>query len=293
MSELSIVYLVAVGCVALAFATITYLLLLTPYREVSESGPRGYRRQCARQLTLFAIGEPVLRVFAAWVAILPIADVRKQVDKLLLQAGYILGLTPDEFIACSAIAGALGASMAAMTVPNLWLAAALLSASLPYLLTSSRRTSRAQAITRALPGTIQLLALCVSAGMDLTGALRELVRTPPGDDDPLTAELRWLLQDIELGHARRQALKGLAERASGDGVSDLVAALIQSEEKGNPLGELLSTQASMLQIRRSHRAEEMANKAAIKMLVPLAMLMVMILAIVMVPLALDMQGQGL
>ena len=72
--------------------------------------------------------------------------------------------------------------------------------------------------------------------------------------------MQRMLQELDLGHTRRKALEGLAERVPTEPVRDFVASVVQAEDKGTPLAEVLSVQARMLRMRRSVRAEESAAK---------------------------------
>ena len=182
--------------------------------------------------------------------------------------------------------------MLAFPAPLPFLMLCFLTGMIPYLKLSTLRDRRTVAVTRALPTSIELISLCVSAGMDFPGAIREVIGDDVEDDNVLNNEFRLILRDLNLGHSRKEALRAFDARSKGEGVSDLVAALIQSEEKGNPLRGVLTAQAKVLHVRRSFRAEEMATKAGLKMVIPLAILMFMLLIIIITPLMLKVKAEG-
>ncbi len=293
-SSIDIFFYAAGACVCLCLAIVTYIMATPDRAQVSALGARGYQRQVARKNPLFLVVEPALRLVATWVYPFPIGDFRKGVDQLLTSAGDFLGLSADEFIAMCLLSGVAGAVVIGQmsTAPIVLVCVAGMISLLPYVAVSGIRDTRAVAVTRAMPTAIELMALCVSAGMDFPGALREIVGNNAAEDDVLNSEFRKLLRDLDLGHSRKRALLAFGERVAGDGVADFVAALIQSEEKGNPLKEVLAAQAKVLRVRRSFRAEEMATQAGVKMVIPLAILMMMILIIIIAPLMLKMQQEG-
>ena len=123
----------------------------------------------------------------------------------------------------------------------------------------------------------------MGAGLDFPGALRFYVNESGDKGEPLVEELKRILDELELGHTRSQALKGFAARVSADSVRDFVNAVVQAEEKGNPLADVLAIQAEMLRMRRSVAAEEAAARAGVMMMLPLMILMADVLMILFGP----------
>jgi tight adherence protein C len=140
---------------------------------------------------------------------------------------------------------------------------------LPYLWLRRRIEKRRRALLRALPDALDLMAIGVSAGLSLEGAMLEVSQKW---ENELCRELSIVLNEIRMGGGRRQALLNLVERTQLEDLRLLVAALIQAEEVGSNISETLSTQAEQLRIRRRQLAEENARKAPVKMLVPLVFL---------------------
>jgi tight adherence protein C len=140
---------------------------------------------------------------------------------------------------------------------------------LPYMWLRRRVEARQRGLMRALPDALDLMAIGVSAGLSLDGAMLEVVQKWEGE---LSRELNLVLNEIRMGIGRRQALLNLAERTQLDDIRLLVAALVQADEIGANVSETLNVQAEQLRMRRRQMAEELARKAPVKMLIPLIFL---------------------
>jgi tight adherence protein C len=241
-------------------------------------GSRGLKRQRALdEAGSFAQLEPLVRMIAGWVAYFPISDQRRKIDELLKHAGDYLGLTANEFFAMSAVGFIIGSlvTLIGLTVFEgpaiLFMVGGALGAATPYFNVTGERDKRFKEVNRSLPGAIDLASLCMGAGLDFPGAIRQIVEKA-GNRDSLVEEFERLLQELELGRTRRQALENFADRAPTEAVRDFVGAVVQAEEKGNPLAEVLRIQATMLRMRRSVMAEEAATRAALLMMGPLMLI---------------------
>src|SRR6185369_9721828 len=133
---------------------------------------------------------------------------------------------------------------------------------------------------------IDLMALAMSAGLDFPGAVRQVVEKSSDAEDALVEEFTRLLQEIGLGRTRRQALSEFARRAPIDAVNEFVGALVQAEERGNPVAEVLQIQAVVSRQRRTVNAEEAAAKAGVQMVGPLFLLFGCIMLLVLGPMIL-------
>jgi tight adherence protein C len=242
-------------------------------------GSRGLRRTRAMEAGgSFAQLEPMVRMIAGWVAYFPLTDQRRKVDELLKHAGDYLGLTANEFFAMSAVGFVVGGllSLVLLTLfegPGiLFLVGGAIGAAVPYFNVTGERDRRFKEVNRSLPGAIDLASLCMGAGLDFPGAVRQIVEKAGNRNDSLVEEFERILQELELGRTRRQALENFADRAPTEAVRDFVGAVVQAEEKGNPLAEVLRIQATMLRMRRSVMAEEAAARAALLMMGPLMLI---------------------
>ncbi len=287
IDELSVL---ATAAIALGLALAAYALARIAPLSRPLLGPRGLQRGRALSASgVFALGEPCLRWLGAVVARLPLAPVRDHVRAALTRSGELLGLCADELLALCVLAAAAAAATAALTAPWLGLgpaslaAVTALGAAAPWLHVRAEGERRQRRIARALPAAIDLLALAMGAGLDFTGALGLLVRELPDAEDPLVQELARVLQELAMGHTRRQALAALALRAPCNAMQDFVAAVTQAEHRGNPLAEVLCIQARVLRLRRSVSAEEAAARASVLLVLPMTLLLGAILLIVLGP----------
>jgi len=248
-------------------------------------GHRGaVRHQALHHNTLFATVEPALRFLAGLLNLLPLSGLRARQEVELQRAGYCLGLTADEYLALSLCsASVLGAIVAAVLGSNLCIPGALLGFFLPKMQLQESIRMRVKSISRGLPHSIEIAALCMGAGLDFPGSLRMLVRAKGGEQDPLTEEFASILEELELGHTRQQALLNFAERVRTAAVRDFVNAVVQAEQKGNPLAKVIQVQGRMLNMRRSVAAEEAAARAAVLMMGPMVLQLACILLLLMGP----------
>jgi tight adherence protein C len=140
---------------------------------------------------------------------------------------------------------------------------------LPNMMLSRRIKKRQNEIQRALPDTLDLLTICVEAGLGFDAAIGRVVEKR---HDELSRECGRVLTEMRMGRSRREALKTLSERTDVTDVNTFVSAIIQSEQLGVSISRVLLTQADQMRVRRRQRAEELAHKAPIKMLFPMVFL---------------------
>lgn len=149
----------------------------------------------------------------------------------------------------------------------------------PDVLLSARATERQRAILHDLPDALDQMTICMEAGLGFEAAM---ARTSRGSERPLAQELVRMLQEIQVGVGRRQALSALAERNSVPDLRHFVTALMQAESYGVPIARVLHDQASELRTKRRQRAEEAARKLPLKLLIPLVLFILPPLFIVLV-----------
>lgn len=275
-----------------------FTLARNPAVETPRLGMRGLKRAMALdEGGSFGMIEPIMRMVAGWVAHLPLGDKRRQIDEMLKHSGDWLGLTANEFVALSAVScvglAVLGLSAVTLVeLPSILVFFfAGLGAILPYVRASGEMQRRFKEVNRALPGAIDLASLCMGAGLDFPGSIRQIV-DKAGRADSLVEELRFMLRELELGRTRRQALENFADRCPTEAVRDFVGTVIQSEEKGNPLAEVLRIQATMLRMRRSVMAEEAAARAAVLMMGPLMLIFCAIILVLLGPFIVQSMQSG-
>jgi tight adherence protein C len=150
---------------------------------------------------------------------------------------------------------------------------------LPDVLVYNTGLKRQQAIRRALPDALDLLTVCVEAGLGFDAALDEVARNSGG---PLAGELTRVLREMQLGQARTDALRALAERTDVRELKTFVSALVQASQLGVPVGGVLREQAAEMRVRRQQRAEEQAQKVPVKILFPVIFFLMPALFVVVI-----------
>ena len=286
--------LVAGGC---AVMLLVYTLASAPTRVASRLGLRGLKRQrVLAKNEAWAGIEPLVRWLGVRMSGIPTDGQRAEIDRLVGLAGDYMGLTADEFLALSVLSaiGGAGVGVVAGYVTDLGpifsVAMTALGAALPYLQISGAATERLKSIGRGLPYVIDLMALSMGAGLDFPGAVRQVVEKSSNPEDPIVEEFTLVLQTLNLGQTRKQALLEFARRAPVDAVTEFVNALIQAEERGNPVAEVLTIQANVSRTRRSVRAEESAAKAGVQMVGPLMLVFFSIMLLLLGPAMLTITG---
>jgi tight adherence protein C len=263
-------------------------------------GLRGLKRQRALDRGgLFATAEPLVRRVARVARIVPLGSSRSRIDEMLIHAGDWLGLDVDEFVALSFVSALVGLGGGGLATFVLDLPGIVipffggLFGALPYIVLTGEVQKRARSIDRALPGAIDLAALCMTAGLAFPGAVAQVVAKSADPDDALVEELSLILQQLNLGWTRRRALESFAARVPSEAVRSFVGAAVQSEQRGTPLAEVLQIQGATLRQRRSVKGEEAASRAAVLMMLPLVLIMGSIIVLLMGPFILRGMSSGL
>jgi tight adherence protein C len=159
------------------------------------------------------------------------------------------------------------------------LVAGVLGFMYPQLYLTQRIQRRQKNIRRALPDALDLLTICVEAGLGFDAAIQKVAEKWTSD---LSLAFARVIQEIQLGKVRREAMRDMADRVGLAEMTSFVAAVIQSELLGVSLSKVLHIQADQMRVKRRQRAEELARKAPIKMLIPMALLIFPALIIVLV-----------
>lgn len=140
---------------------------------------------------------------------------------------------------------------------------------MPGVWLSRKIKERKKSIQLALPDSIDLLTISVEAGLGFDPALQ---RVADKWQNPLTWEFSRMLQEMRIGKSRREAMRELAIRCNVEDLNVFVSSIIQADQLGVSITQVLRTQSRQIRIRRRQRAEEQAHKAPIKMLFPMALL---------------------
>ena len=166
----------------------------------------------------------------------------------LAMAGALYGLhSPALLILCVPVGGACGFY-------------------LPDILLYNSGQKRQAKVQVALPDAMDMLTICVEAGLGFDAALAQVARNTDG---PLAAEFARALQEMQIGKTRGQALRALADRTAVPEVRAFVSALVQASDLGIPVARVLREQAKEMRVRRRQRAEGRAQQVPVKITFPL------------------------
>lgn len=227
---------------------------------------------------------PALRSFADRLRRLtPVSYIQRLEHKSVL-AGRAHAWTPDRILVAKLVTTGASAVLVPMLLdmgslgPVLALFSLTLGFFTPDVILGGRAAERQKQIRRELPDTIDQVTVTVEAGLGLEAALARVARAGAG---PLAEELMRMLQDIQVGVARIQALKQLLHRTDVAELRQFVNALVQAESYGVPVARVLRVQATELREKRRQHAEEQAMKLPVKVLFPLISCILPTLFIVM------------
>jgi len=161
----------------------------------------------------------------------------------------------------------------------------------PQFSLSTKITKRQKDVRKSLPDALDLLTICVEAGLGFDAAMAKVSQKWSSQ---LSLAFTRVLQEIQLGKLRREALRSMAENIEVSELTSFVAAVIQSEQLGVSMARVLRIQADQMRIKRRQLAEEEAHKAPIKMLLPMAFIIFPSLMIVLLaPAALTLLQSGM
>jgi tight adherence protein C len=139
----------------------------------------------------------------------------------------------------------------------------------PRLYLDSRISRRQDNIRKAMPDALDLLTICVEAGLGFDSAMSKVSEEW---ENELSQAFGRVIQEIRLGKIRRDALRDMSERVGINEMTSFCAAVIQSEQLGVSMSRVLRIQADQMRLRRRQRAEEKARQAPVKMMIPLVFL---------------------
>jgi tight adherence protein C len=220
---------------------------------------------------------PALEKAAAAIGRAMPARKRVSLQKKLLMAGNPGDLTPNEYLVIQygttlifpvavLLMAALPMEWGPMGVLGGMAAAAAVGFLLPEYFLKMRATARQEEIQDNLPDVLDLLTVSVEAGLGFDAALVKVVEKIKG---VLSAEFSRMLQEIKMGKPRRDALRDLGHRSGVDDVVAFTGAIIQADQLGVSIGNVLRLQSEQMRTKRRQRAEQKAMKAPVKMLIPL------------------------
>lgn len=136
----------------------------------------------------------------------------------------------------------------------------------PRMWLKGKMGARQKLVLKGLPDAMDLVTTCVEAGLGLDAAL---ARVAEKTDGPFAAELQFMMRDVALGKLRREAMQELAQRIGVEELSTFITSIVQAEQLGVGIAQVLRVQSDQLRTKRRQKAEKSAHEAPIKMLFPL------------------------
>lgn len=168
--------------------------------------------------------------------------------------------------------------------------AAFLGSFMPASMLTSKIKKRQTEVRKAMPDALDLLTICVEAGLGFEAAMSKVAEKW---DNELALAFSRTLREIQLGKVRRDSLKDMSDRLGIAEMTSFVAAIIQSEQLGVSMAKVLRIQADQMRMKRRQAAEEQAQKAPIKMIIPMALLIFpSIMIIILVPAVFQVLASG-
>jgi len=200
--------------------------------------------------------------------------------RMLELAGYSRKMRAADFLIARGVATVMFAGVAFMAMSRFGdnslnqrilysIGAAVLGWIIPWMLMRSLIDRRKDAIIKKLPDALDLMTICVDAGLTFNSAMQKV---DDKWDDPLANDFGRVLYEMQLGKSRRQALRDMSDRMDVPDVTSFIAAVLQADQLGVGIGKILRIQADQMRVRRRQRAEEKAQQAPVKMMFPLVFL---------------------
>jgi tight adherence protein C len=178
----------------------------------------------------------------------------------MASVGFFSGLA---LVSVIVVWGGIGLQQAAAV-----LLLGLLGWMLPGTWLKGRVGTRQKGVIKSLPDALDLVTTCVEAGLGLDAALARVAEKSSGS---LADEITRMLREVAMGKLRRDSLTEMADRLGVDELSSFVNAIIQAEQLGVGIAQVLRVQSDQMRTRRRQRAEQTAHEAPIKMIFPLVL----------------------
>jgi len=149
----------------------------------------------------------------------------------------------------------------------------------PTIYLYNEGTKRDQIMQKSLADAIDLLTISVEAGLGFDAALQQVAKNTEG---PLAGEFGRVLQEMQIGRGRSDAMRALAERTKLPDIRSFVSAMVQAESFGIPIAQVLRVQSAEIRTKRRQRAEEKAAEVPVKIMIPVVLFVLPCLMIVVI-----------
>lgn len=196
--------------------------------------------------------------------------------------GVVAGFAISAFLAFLIFKLGLGPSLLVVA------AGSALGFQAPNIYLYNESTKREGVMQKAMADAIDLLTISVEAGLGFDAALQQVARNTEG---PLAAEFGRVLQEMQIGRGRIDALRALGERSHLPDIRSFVSAMVQADSFGIPIAQVLRVQSQEIRVKRRQRAEEKAAQVPVKIMIPVVLFVLPCLMIVVIgPAALSISG---
>jgi tight adherence protein C len=204
------------------------------------------------------------------------ADANERIHHKLEVAGNPRGWTADRvsagkvvcFFAALVLSLIISLAVGMPFLPTLGfvMAASVAGYMAPNMYLYQQAYDRAAQMQKALPDAIDLLTISVESGLGFDAAVAQVARNTEG---PLAGEFARMLQEMQIGRGRTDALRSMADRTNLPDLRGFVSAMVQADAFGIPIGQVLRVQSSEIRVKKRQWAEEQAQKVPVKILIPL------------------------
>jgi tight adherence protein C len=215
-------------------------------------------------------------------------DLYGRTNRLIELAGNPPSMTAERIVAYKIIGAIAGLVVGILVAPVLPFTGLVPTVVIPVFFAftgytfpsaglASKASKRQKEIRKALPDTMDLLTISVEAGLGFDAALAQVVKNVPG---PLSEEIARMLQEMQIGVTRAEALRHLNDRTEVPELDGFVLSMIQADKYGVGVAKVLRAQSTELRQKRRQRAEEVAQKVPLKLLFPMIFMVLPALFIV-------------
>jgi tight adherence protein C len=204
------------------------------------------------------------------------SEIKQKIERQLMQAGNPFGFTVNKWIGFQALLligmpaftllVAISNNANIMRITLVVVIEVILGLLMPRFILKKKITERKNEIVRTLPDVLDLITVSVEAGLGFDAALSRVVDKVPGQ---LSNEFTKVIQEIKVGTPRKEALKNMSKRVGVPDLTTFIGSIIQADQLGVGIGNVLRIQSQQLRQKRRQRAQEKAMKAPVKMLFPM------------------------
>ncbi len=211
--------------------------------------------------------------------------IRQQLDRAGNPAGWTIDRVSSGKIlgtVLGIVAGAYFTLLLGASLPVVILAVAggaVLGFFAPNIWLYNTAQKREEELLKELPDAIDLLTISVEAGLGFDAALQQVARKTQG---PLAGELSRVLQEMQIGRSRSDALRALGDRTKVKDLKTFVSAMVQADAVGIPIAQVLRVQSGEMRVKRRQRAEEKAGEVPVKIMVPVILFILPCLLIIVI-----------